>query len=234
MCGRYSLFAPVSDLEDRFDATVDFDYEPRYNAAPRQSLPVITNEAPERVSRMDWGLIPQWAEQRTDHEHINARAESLAETPSFREAYETRRCLVPADGFYEWATTDGDKTPYRIHPGDADIFAMAGLWERWQPPQRQAGLGEFGSGGGAGEESPPTVETFTIVTTQANDAVRPIHNRMPVILEPEAEATWLHGERGERAEVLDPYGGSVQTTQVSTRVNDPSNDDPTVVEPVAE
>lgn len=148
MCGRYSLFAPRENIETRFDAEFSFEYEPRYNAAPSQDLPVITSESPGAIQRMEWGLIPSWADNRTDHGHINARAETLAEKRSFAEAYESRRCLVPADGFYEWVETSEGKQPYRVALPEDELFAMAGLYERWEPPQRQTGLGEFGASGG--------------------------------------------------------------------------------------
>src|SRR6056297_491364 len=170
MCGRYSLFAPPGDIEARFDATFAFDFEPRYNAAPSQSLPVVTDADPDTIQRMEWGLVPSWAGDRSDHGHINARAETLAEKRSFADAYESRRCLVPADGMYEWVERDGDKQPYRVALPDDELFAMAGLYERWEPPQRQTGLGEFGASDDEGGQD-EIVETFTVVTTEPNDTV---------------------------------------------------------------
>jgi len=137
MCGRYSLFAPPADIEARFDAAFAFDFEARYNAAPSQSLPVITSEDPDTIQRMEWGLVPSFADTRTDHGYINARAETLSEKRSFADAYESRRCLVPADGMYEWVQqSGGGKQPYRVALPDDALFAMAGLYERWEPPQR--------------------------------------------------------------------------------------------------
>jgi len=238
MCGRYSLFAPHEDIETRFDAEFDFEFEPRYNAAPSQDLPVITGESPDTIQRMEWGLIPSWADNRTDHGHINARAETLTEKRSFADAYESRRCLVPADGFYEWVerSTEGPKTggkqPYRVALPDDDLFAMAGLYERWEPPQRQTGLGEFGASeddtGGENE----VVESFTIVTTEPNEAVADLHHRMAVILDPTEESTWLRGNTDNVSGLLDPYDGSMQTYPVSSAVNSPSNDSPELIEPV--
>ncbi|WP_135304064.1 SOS response-associated peptidase [Haloarcula amylovorans] len=233
MCGRYSLFTPPDEIEERFDATFDFEFKPRYNAAPSQSLPVVTTEEPDTIQQMKWGLVPAWAENRSDHAYINARAETLAEKRSFADAYESRRCLVPADGFYEWQETNGEKQPYRVClPGD-DLFAMAGLYERWKPPQRQSGLGEYGANTADDEDSEDDiVETFTIVTTDPNDAVRELHHRMAVVLAPDEEETWLTGETAEGANLLDPYDGPMRTYPISTAVNSPSNDSPEIIEEV--
>jgi len=158
MCGRYTLFASAADLEARFAA--DFGaHEPSYNCAPGQDLPVITDEDPSAATRMKWGLTPAWADESFDL--INARAETVREKRSFADAFERRRCLVPADGFYEWVDGGGpdgdrpggdasrggtDKTPYRVAFEDDRPFAMAGLYERWEPPEpetTQTGLGSF-------------------------------------------------------------------------------------------
>jgi putative SOS response-associated peptidase YedK len=231
MCGRYSLFAPPADIEARFDATFAFDFEPRYNAAPSQSLPVVASEADDTIQRMEWGLVPSWADDRSDHGYINARAETLSRKRSFADAYESRRCLVPADGFYEWVSEEGGKQPYRVCLPDDAPFAMAGLYERWEPPQRQTGLGEFG-GSGAGGGQDDVVETFTIVTTDPNEAVADLHHRMAVVLDPDEEATWLHGSVDEAAQLLDPYDGPMRTYPVSTAVNSPANDSPALIEAV--
>ncbi|MFC6757708.1 MULTISPECIES: SOS response-associated peptidase [Haloarcula] len=231
MCGRYSLFAPPADIEARFDAAFDFEFEARYNAAPSQSLPVITGEDPDRIQRMEWGLVPSFAEEKNDHGYINARAETLSEKRSFADAYESRRCLVPADGMYEWVAEDGGKQPYRVALPDDDLFAMAGLYERWEPPQRQTGLGEFGASGDQGGQD-DVVETFTIVTTEPNDTVADLHHRMAVILDPDEESQWLTGDTDTAAELLGPYDGPMRTYPISTAVNSPSNDSPDIIEPV--
>ena len=228
MCGRYSLFAPREDIEDRFGATFAYEYEPRYNAAPRQSLPVITDDEPATIQRMEWGLIPSWADDRSDFEFINARAETVDQKRSFAEAYEQRRCLVPADGFYEWKAERGGKQPYRVTLADQRPFSMAGLYERWEPPQRQTGLGEFGAGTDS-EDDDEIVETFTILTTEPNEFMADLHHRMSVLLDPEEESTWLHGDSEARAALLDPYDSELATRPVSTAVNDPSNDSPAVL-----
>ena len=234
MCGRYSLFAPAAEIASRFDARFTFEFEERYNAAPGQSLPVITDADPDSIQRMEWGLIPSWADSRTDHGYINARAETLAEKRSFVDAYESRRCLVPADGFYEWVEEDGGKQPYRVALPDDGLFAMAGLYERWEPPQRQTGLGEFGTTGGTGDEGgqDEVIETFTIVTTEPNDTIADLHHRMAVILDADEESQWLTGDRETAAGLLDPYDDAMRTYPVSTAVNDPSNDSPGIIEKV--
>jgi len=231
MCGRYSLFSPREDIEARFDAEFSFNHEPRYNAAPSQDLPVITGESPGTIQRLEWGLIPSWADSRTDHGHINARAETLSEKRSFADAYESRRCLVPADGFYEWVETSDGKQPYRVALPDDDLFAMAGLYERWEPPQRQTGLGEFGASGGDSGGEDDIVESFTIVTTEPNEAVADLHHRMAVILDPDEESTWLQGSTDDVSALLDPYDGPMQTYPVSSAVNSPANDSPELIEP---
>jgi putative SOS response-associated peptidase YedK len=234
MCGRYSLFAPPENIEDRFDATFDFAFEPRYNAAPSQELPVVTGDEPETIQRMEWGLVPSWADDRSDFEFINARAETVREKRSFADAYESRRCLVPADGFYEWTDLGGEsgKQPYRVTVGDDELFAMAGLYERWTPPQTQTGLGDFG-GGSEPDSDPDPVETFTVLTTEPNDTVADLHHRMAVILDRDEEETWLAGDPDEVESLLDPYPDEpMRTYPVSTAVNDPGNDTPAVLEAV--
>ncbi len=230
MCGRYSLFASPADLETRFDAAFGDGFEPRYNAAPGQALPVITDEEPDRVRRLEWGLIPRWADDSTER-YINARSETVAQKPAFAEAYERRRCLVPADGFYEWTDTGGGKRPYRVALADDRPFAMAGLYERWTPETTQTGLDAFAGGGGADAAagSPDPVETFTVVTTDPNAVVEPLHHRMAVVLDPDEEAAWLDGNEVS----FEPAPAEeFRSYPVSTAVNDPSNDRPDLVRPV--
>lgn len=246
MCGRYTLFVDPGDAEERFDATFSEPFAPRYNAAPGQRLPVITNEEPDAIQRFEWGLVPSWAEDDSGG-LINARAETVAEKPSFRAAYEQRRrprersedgleapsagrCLVPADGFYEWVDTDDGKRPYRVAFEDDRPFAMAGLWERREPETTQAGLDAFGGGvADAGDDGP--LETFAIVTTEPNDLVADLHDRMAVVLGPDEERRWLTGE--DPRDLLEPYpADEMRAYPVSRAVNDPSNDDPSLVEPV--
>jgi len=226
MCGRYSLFTPAEALADRFG--VDVEWSPQYNCAPGQALPVVT--ADDQMRTQQWGLVPSWADQAST-DLINARAETLTEKPSFADAFEQRRCLVPADGFYEWVDRSAGKRPYRVAFEDDRAFAMAGIWSRWEPPSRQTGLGEFGAGDVSADPDP--VESFAVVTTEPNDLVADLHHRMAVILDPEAESTWLHGSVDEAAALLEPHPATeMRAYPVSTRVNDPRNDSPDLIEPV--
>ena len=235
MCGRYSLFTPPADLARRFDVAVE-GYEPRYNAAPGQSLPVIAGRDTSRVTRMEWGLVPSWADERDGH--INARAETVGEKPTFRAAFERAdgelaagRCLVPADGFYEWVDEDGGRQPYRVRFDDDRPFAMAGLWSQWRPETTQTGLSAFGDGDGPTTD-PDIVETFAVVTTEPNDVVADLHHRMAVILPAAAESRWLSAGPGEAGDLLAPYpGDGMEAYPVSRAVNDPANDSPELVDP---
>lgn len=230
MCGRYTLFTPADELAERF-GTETPDLDPRYNCAPGQELPVVTGAAPNRLRRQQWGLIPSWADDASTN-LINARAETLTEKPSFADVVEHRRCLVPADGFYEWVDREGNNRPYRVAFEDDRPFAMAGIWSRWQPSTRQTGLGEFSGGGASGDADP--VDSFAIVTTEPNDLVADLHHRMAVILDPTQEATWLHGSLEEALDLLHPSpDDDMVAYPVSTRVNDPRNDDPSLVDRAA-
>ncbi len=226
MCGRYSLFTPPSELERRFDA--DFDgVESTYNAAPGQELPVIRDDDPDAVTHCSWGLVPEWADDPDESPApINARAETVADKPTFRGAYRKRRCLVPADGFYEWVSESGGKTPYRVALEDDEPFAMAGLWETWKGEPAQTGLGDFGSGG----DRTRRVDSFTVVTTEPNDLVSDLHHRMAVILPPDEEERWLTAD--DPGDLLEPYPADrMRAYPVSSRVGDPANDDPSLIEP---
>jgi putative SOS response-associated peptidase YedK len=228
MCGRYSLFTPPAELAARFNIEVPPDVPARYNAAPGQSLPVITAEHPDRLTHQKWGLVPSWSD--TDSGGlINARAETAATKPAFREAYESRRCLVPADGFYEWVQTETGKQPYRVALQGDEPFAMAGLWERWTPTQKQTGLADFASGGP--DRSVESIETFTVLTTDPNELVGDLHHRMAVVLAPEDEERWL--TESDPQDLLEPYPADrMHAYPVSSMVNDPSNDSQALIEPV--
>ena len=214
MCGRFSLFAPQDDLSKRFGADVAFDYEPRYNIAPRTDIATIRNTDDEHVVEQEWGLLPHWADD-TDEEPrpINARSETVAENNMFKNAFEKRRCLVPADGFYEWRGERGSKQPYRLHLVEDDPFAMAGIWNRF-------------------EANGNKLETVTILTTEPNAVMEPIHDRMPVVLERDEEDTWLHGAPADALDVCGPYdGGEMEAYEISTAVNNPGNESADIVEP---
>jgi putative SOS response-associated peptidase YedK len=219
MCGRYAIFTPPDQLAKRFDLPIP-DIEPRYNAAPSQQLPIVPDDAEEiRLAR--WGLTPAWADEQRDL--INARVETLDEKPSFRDA---KRCLVPADGFYEWVEDRGEKQPYYVSRRDGEPFAMAGLRTRWEPKSRQTGLDSF-SNEGADAEEPDAIETFTIVTTEPNEVVEKLHHRMAVILSRERE--WLSGGEFSLASA-----DELRAYPVSGAVNSPTNDDPSLVREVAD
>ena len=236
MCGRYALFSVPGELAEQF-GLAEADFEPTYNAAPSQDLPVMLDDSPERLTSARWGLVPEWSDgPRADPDPINARAESLTENRHFQDAYEQRRCLVPVDGFYEWvegggpAGGDGGKTPYFVSRADDRPFLLAGLWETWTPEQTQTGLGEFGSGGGGPTREAETVRSFTVVTTEPNDFLADYHHRMAVCLDREQGERWLTAE--DPRDLLSPREFDLEAWPVSPLVNDPSNDHSGLVEPV--
>ena len=229
MCGRYALFSDADDIADAFRLS-EADFEPTYNAAPSQELPVMLDDSPECLTSARWGLVPEWSDgPRADPDPINARAESLTENRHFQDAYEQRRCLVPVDGFYEWVEDADAKTPYFVSRADDRPFLLAGLWETWTPEQTQTGLGEFGSGVGPEREA-ETVRSFTVVTTEPNDFLADYHHRMAVCLDREQGERWLTAEdpRG----LLSPREFDLEAWPVSPLVNNPSNDHSRLVEPV--
>jgi putative SOS response-associated peptidase YedK len=228
MCGRYSLFSSQEDLEERFGATFEESFEPTYNAAPGQELPVVRDDAPDTFQRFSWGFVPGWADEPDDHSKpINARVETVAEKPTFEESFERRRCLVPADGFYEWTEESGKKRPYRVAFEDDRSFAMAGVWSVWEGTRKQTALGEFGAGD---TDRSRRIESFAVLTTEPNEVVSDLHHRMAVVLPPEAESQWLAGD--PVPDLADPYpGDGMYAYPVSTRVNDASNDGPDLIEP---
>jgi putative SOS response-associated peptidase YedK len=176
MCGRFALFASGEEVAERFHLTEPPLFDPRYNIAPTQAVAgVRATVAGNELAFLRWGLIPSWAsDSAIGNKLLNARGETVAQKPSFRSAFRQRRCLIPASGFYEWQKTGaGRKQPYFIRPCEGGLFAFASLWERWHDPRGEA------------------VETCTIVTTEANELMRPLHERMPVILDPASEGVWL-------------------------------------------
>lgn len=216
MCGRNSLFIEQGDLEARFDAEVvtDGGYTPRYNIAPGDGVYIITNEAPNEIDRYHWGLIPFWAD-KPEEGIINARSETANEKRVFERAWKSRPCLVLSSGFYEWKSPNGGpKQPYRIYRENDVAFAMAGLWDVWE-----------------GEDE--TISCVTILTTEPNDLMKPIHDRMPVVLPGNAESEWLSTGPDARKELCRPYPeDDLVANEISTRVNNPENDDPRVIEPL--
>ena len=217
MCGRYTLIADIGGLAQRFEFDgTDFSYDPGYNIAPTESVLTVRNIDGRELAYMKWGLIPFWAKDpKIGARMINARAETVAEKPAFRNALKKRRCLVLADGYYEWQKTPVGKRPYRIIMKSGEPFAMAGLWETWKDPQGKV------------------VPSCSIITTVANDFLAPIHNRMPVILSTNMEDMWLDlglEEASTLTHILTPYPGeSMDAYEVSTMVNYARNDGPEVI-----
>jgi putative SOS response-associated peptidase YedK len=237
MCGRFTLRTPPAVLIEHFDLDVRGDhqlppFEARYNIAPTQEVLAVRAYPADgcRVASMlRWGLIPSWTagdKLGSGPPLINARAETLAEKPMFRAALRRRRCLIPADGFYEWQQSPGaargKKQPYYIHRPDHAPFAFAGLWEKWTQ-------GSTVSGG----ENPLSIESCTIVTTTANNALRDLHDRMPVIMSPRGYAAWLDTtieEPAALAHLLTPSADDELVAEpVSTHVNKVANDDPSCI-----
>ncbi len=222
MCGRYTLKSPIEVLAKEFGITGPLpEIQPSYNVAPgREVAAVITGEdGGRRLEALKWGLVPSWAKDPgIGYRMINARSETAAEKPSFRKPLKDRRCLILANGFYEWRKMGNGKQPFHIKMEDEKPFAFAGLWERWERD---------------GEE----IRSCTILTTEPNDLLREVHDRMPVILPPEAQATWLDPEIRDPAPLLPllaPYpSGAMTVYPVSRAVNSPSNDGPGCVEPAA-
>ena len=222
MCGRYSLTASPAELAQRFEFEFDSDTEAvsqRYNIAPTQQVLTVVGGESRQARFMRWGLIPRWAkEASTGRPLINARAETVAEKPSFRDSLKRRRCLVLADGFYEWQKRGDTKRPMRIVMRSGEPFAFAGLWAEWKDP--------------AGS----TIESCAIITTEANDLLRPLHHRMPVILTDELEGPWLDTALDDSTtltQFLAPYSeDAMEAYEVSRLVNSASNNVPEVTEPV--
>jgi len=212
MCGRYALHAPPDLLAEQFQATPGEDLPPRFNIAPSQPVPAVRDAGSGREwVLLRWGLVPAWAkEEKTSYSMINARAETVAVKPAYRAAFRQRRCLIPASGFYEWRAGPGGKQPYYLRLKNTEVFAFAGLWERWQ---------------GADDR---IVESCTIIVTTANAAVQPIHERMPVILAPNNYAAWLAPEQtepGPLQALLKPFPAeSMRLYPVGRQVNNPRHD----------
>lgn len=224
MCGRYTLKTDRSKIEERFALEEVPDFPPRYNLAPTQDgLVVRPGEKPgtRTAALLRWGLVPSWTRQTAGAPLlINARAETAAERPAFREPFRRRRCLVVADGFYEWSRRSAIRQPYHFTVDHGALFAFAGLWDRWRPP------------GAATEDA---LQTFTILTTTANDALAPHHDRMPVILEPQFYDDWLNPMLVDAEAVrlmLRPFPPlRMLARAVTPRVNSIRNDDPACLEP---
>ena len=212
MCGRFNLIATKPQIMEHFSLKRLSDYQPDYNISPGQKILVVVRleDGSNKAVNLHWGLIPSWSKDlKISSRLINARAETLTEKPSFRNAYQHRRCLIPATGFFEWQTTGIGKQPYHIHQPECALFAFAGLWEHWERKQE-------------------TIYSCTIITTVASDKIATIHDRMPVIVTPDFYKRWLDKTNTavEMADFLaaDAYS-TRQLTPISTRVNNPLHND---------
>jgi putative SOS response-associated peptidase YedK len=221
MCGRFTLTQPAYIAAkfglDNFAPVEPELYMPRFNVAPTQRIVVIPTSDMQREARsMRWGLIPYWAKDiKIGSNLINARAEGIAIKPAFRDAFESRRCLIPADGFYEWQQTPRGKQPYRIVLATGELFAFAGLWERWRSPDGES------------------IESCCIVTCPPNALTAQFHNRMPVIIAPGDYDTWLIGTPERALALLKPYPAEeMRAYPVSAKVSSPGNDTPELVDPL--
>jgi putative SOS response-associated peptidase YedK len=220
MCGRFTVTSP-DDLVDEFDLPglpSDLSLAPRFNVAPTQPVPVLANRAERRLELYRWGLVPRWAKDPSiGNKLINARAESLAERPAFRDAFARRRCLVLADGFYEWRREGKAKIPYYIRRRDRRPIGFAGLWERWKAPDGSS------------------VPSCTIVTCDANELVAPLHDRMPTMVPRVDRDRWLSPETLPPEALADilrpPPAADLELYRVDTAVNSPANDGPECIAP---
>lgn len=218
MCGRFTLRTPAAEAARHFALFEVPELEPRYNIAPSQPVAAVRAAASgqRELVMLRWGLIPSWADDPAlGNRLINARAEGVHQKPAFRQAFRRRRCLVPADGFYEWQRVGGQKQPYHIGLRDGSLFAFAGLWELWQ----------------RGEAA---VDSCTLITTEANDALRPIHDRMPVILASADYDRWLDPDNQQADDLLPllrPYASEPMVAKpVSRWVNVPTHEGPRCLE----
>jgi putative SOS response-associated peptidase YedK len=220
MCGRFTLMIEAEELQSELGLQeIPADYAPRYNIAPSQPIGVVVDWSARRMEWMRWGLVPSWAKDPSiGSKMINARSETIQEKPSFRNAFLRRRCLIPSDGFYEWQKPSGKgaSAPYYFHTTDHHPFAFAGLWEFWRSPE--------------GED----LRSCTILTTQANSLVAPVHERMPVMLHGDDMERWLGpGNPEVWMGLLKPFPAERMVVYpVSTNVNSPMRDGPDLVRPV--
>lgn len=229
MCGRYTITIDADQArEDLGLAQMPADFQPRYNVAPTQPVVVVANTGERKAEWMNWGLIPFWAKDPSiGSRMINARAETIQEKPAFKNAFTKRRCLILADGFYEWkkgAGPGGRSQPYYFRLADGKPFAFAGLWEFWRGPEGAQSQGKEADG----------IRSCTIITTEANELVKPIHDRMPVILSGDDLWAWLGEEpQDELLSLLRPFSPDQMVCHpVSMMVNKPDIDVPDLIQPV--
>ena len=222
MCGRFILTSPGKDMQDQFELQHEPELTPRYNIAPTQMVLVVRFDQETTVKQFEmlkWGLVPFWAKDASIGPRlINARCETLGQKPAYRAAFKSRRCLIPTNGFYEWMKEKEKKQPYLIRLADESLFALAGLWEHWKGPD------------GA------IIESCTVITTEANDLLRPIHDRMPVIIPKNDYDSWLNPEMlGQETfqSLLQPYPSHEMVFfPVNPKVNKATYENPDCIEPV--
>ncbi|MDR6552876.1 SOS response-associated peptidase [Paenibacillus qinlingensis] len=223
MCGRYTITVTLEELMLRYDMYDTFmpRYSPKYNVAPGQPIMAIIHDGQRnKLGELRWGLIPEWAkEEKIGYQMLNARSETLADKPAFRKPFERKRCLIPADSFYDWKGTGKHKQPMRIMLRSRELFSMAGLYDTWTSPDGNR------------------ISTCTVITTESNEMMKDIHDRMPVILPREKEAVWL--DRGVKnveqlRPLLQPYPSELMMAYpVSNRVGNVRNDDELCIEPIS-
>jgi putative SOS response-associated peptidase YedK len=220
MCGRFTLHTPEARIREAFNLE-DMDplgLVPRYNIAPSQDVPIIRGtEVGKEMVMAKWGLVPHWSkEPKTGYSTINARIESVAEKPAYRTPFKRRRCLIPADGFYEWKVIDGKKIPHHIHMRDGDVFAFAGLWDRWE---------------GEGH----VLDSCSIIVMPANEVMKPLHERMPAIIAPANYDLWLDLRVTEKEEIMwnlhSTSSSQLMFYPISPLVNSPRHDDERCIHP---
>ena len=215
MCSRYSLIKTKDSIEARFGITITEPWKPRYNAAPMREMPVITHSNPKEASFFRWGFIPNWSEQESVGANLfNAKAENIFSKAPFKQAIKNQRCLILADGFYEWKREGKNKVPYRITLSSDDAFAFAGIWDSW-------------------ETRDTVINTFSIITTEANSLMREIHERMPVILPKAAERDWLRKDLKEQEvkDFLIPYDSAKMSSYKAHKVvNQPDYETPECIQ----
>ncbi len=220
MCGRFSLKSTIKAIEDEFSIeTSDIDFQPRYNIAPTQNIAAIIKDETRKLTALRWGLIPSWAKDTAiGNRMINARAETLLEKPSFKDAFKKRRCLIIADGFFEWKKIGQEKIPMYIYLKDENLFTFAGIWETWRSTDGKA------------------IHSCAIITTSPNEFMSSIHNRMPVILSSKDRDAWLDTSNQTEKNLIDllkPYPSeAMDAYPVSKIVNSPLNDIPDCIKPV--
>jgi putative SOS response-associated peptidase YedK len=218
MCGRFTLHTPAAQVKEAFHHNSGLELKPRYNIAPSQDIPIVrdTDTGNEMVMAR-WGLIPSWSkESKTKYSTINARIESVAEKPTYRTPFKRQRCLIPADGFYEWKVVNGHKIPHHIRMRDSRIFAFAGLWDRWEGDHE-------------------TLDSCSIIVMPSNEVMKPIHERMPAIIAPAHYDLWLDSRVTDKQEIMQ-YLSSAPSSQliaypISTWVNSPKHNDERCIQP---